>query len=306
MTIDAWFEAQPADIAYVQARLAAKQATAPVVDGSPSARRARLNAGMPAIRRDETLKVTAQTLAGRPAEKITPELARKGAVLYLHGGAFILGSPQTHRGVAARLATALGCAVTSPDYRLAPEHPFPAAYDDAVESALALRDQTDGPLILAGDSAGGALALVAALALRDRGVPLSGLLMLSPWLDPTCSMLSHSRLAERDPILSRNGLLNAAREYLAGNHGLAPGAFPLTQDLSGLPPTLVQVGEHEILFDDSVSFAAMARRAGVAVTLQAWRGMCHVWHAAPDGITATDAAFRAIAAHRPHWALDAR
>jgi monoterpene epsilon-lactone hydrolase len=218
----------------------------------------------------------------RPAEWLVPAGARTdGAVLYLHGGGYVIGSPRSHRHVAAACAAASGIAGLLPDYRLAPEHPFPAAVEDATAAYGWLLDRgiAPGRIVVAGDSAGGGLTVATLLALRDAGRPLPAAgVCISPWVDLTCSLPSYTTRAANDPIVTREGVAEMARAYLAGSDAKAPLASPLHADLRGLPPLLIQVGRDEVLLDDSVQLAAQAKAAGVDAALEVWDDMIHVWH----------------------------
>ncbi|MHC2257217.1 monoterpene epsilon-lactone hydrolase [Bradyrhizobium embrapense] len=208
------------------------------------------------------------------------------AILYFHGGGFRIGSVASHRDLAARIADASGCRVLSINYRLAPEHRFPAALDDVLAAYHYLRRQGLRPadIVFAGDSAGGNLVLATMLAARDRRLPLpaAGALM-SPWTDLTASGASYESRAEADPIHQRAMILALARNYL-GKDGdpRNPLASPLYADLTRLPPLLVQVGDRETVRDDSVDLAARARAAGCEVELQVWDGMIHVFQMFPE------------------------
>ena len=203
------------------------------------------------------------------------------AILYFHGGGFRLGSVSSHRDLIARLADASGCRVLAINYRLAPEHRFPAPVEDALAAYGWMLDQGLKPenVAFAGDSAGGNLVLAGMLSLRERGLPLpaAGVLM-SPWTDLAATGASYVSRADADPIHQRPMILALAKNYLgeAGNPG-HPLASPLYADLTGLPPLLIQVGDCETVLDDSVMFTEKARAAGVEVELQVWDGMIHVF-----------------------------
>jgi acetyl esterase/lipase len=199
-------------------------------------------------------------------------------VLYIHGGGYSLGSTRSHRHLAAAIGAAADAAVLSLDYRRAPEFRFPAAVEDAIAAARWLGAHTRGPIVLAGDSAGGGLVLATLVAIRDADARLpSAGVCLSPWLDLTCSADSHSRLAERDPLLSETELRRLAAAYLDVADACQPLASPVFAELAGLPPLLIQVGTEEILLDDARALARRAHTAGVQVTLQEWAEMIHVW-----------------------------
>ncbi len=225
------------------------------------------------------------TLAGRPAERLrAPGGDGSRAVLYLHGGAYCIGSIRTHRSLAARIALASGADVFLLDYRLAPEHPFPAAIEDAAAAYRAILAQGYAPakLCVAGDSAGGGLTVATLLTLRDAGDPLpAAAVCLSPWLDLEGTGVSVKAHAARDPMLTEKGLHETARLYLAGANPRDGRASPIHADLAGLPPFLVHVGTAEIIMDDGTRFAERARAAGVDVTLEVWDDMIHVWHSFP-------------------------
>ena len=224
-------------------------------------------------------QVTAGTAA---AEWLTPPGARAdAAVLYLHGGGYVIGSPRSHRHLAAAIGRAANASVLLPDYRLAPEHPFPAAVDDAVAAYRWLLGRGIAParIAIAGDSAGGGLTVATLLALRDAKVPLPGAgICISPWTDMTCSAPSYTSRAEADPIVKVAGVSDMAKAYLGGKDPKTPLASPLFADLRGLPPLLVHVGDDEVLLDDATGLAKQARAAGVDVSLEVWPKMIHVWH----------------------------
>lgn len=203
-------------------------------------------------------------------------------LLYLHGGGYVSGSGGNYLPLAAQLSAAARCAVLLPDYRLAPEHPFPAAIEDCVAAHEWMLDTgPDGPApaqatFIAGDSAGGGLTLATLLALRDRGrpLPVAGI-PLSASTDLTLN--SPSLQTEEDPICSARCMPVFAALYLEDADPRDPLASPVLGDYAGIPPLLLQVGEHEMLRDDSVRLAAKARADGAEVTLEVWPGMVHVF-----------------------------
>ena len=219
---------------------------------------------------------------GVPAEWVsTPGAEADRAVLYLHGGGYVVGSPASHRELAGRLSAASGARLLVIDYRLAPEHPFPAAVDDGTAAYRWLLGQGVDPsrTAVCGDSAGGGLAVAALVALRDAGDPMPAAgVCLSPWVDLEGLGESMTARAKFDLMVGREGLLESAAMYLAGADPRTPLAAPLYADLQGLPPLLIQVGASETLYDDSTRLAERARAAGVDVTLQTWEEMVHVWH----------------------------
>ena len=232
-----------------------------------------------------------------PAEWLVPPTARDDVVLlYLHGGGYVIGSPRSHRHLAAALARAARARALVLDYRLAPEHPFPAAVEDAVQAYRWLAEQGMRParLVIAGDSAGGGLTVATLVALRERGLalPAAGV-CISPWVDLTCSAPSYAKNAAADPIVRPALVGEMARAYLAGADPRTPLASPLYADLRGLPPLLIHVGSDEVLLDDAAGLAERARAAGVDATLEVAPRMVHVWHwflpMLPEAQTAVDA-----------------
>ena len=217
-----------------------------------------------------------------PSEWVAaPEADSTRAMLYLHGGGYVIGSIASHRELAARLSRATSSRVLVIDYRMAPENPFPAAVDDAVAAyRWMLANGFDSARItIAGDSAGGGLTVATLVALRDAGVPLPALgVCISPWIDMEAIGESMTARAEIDPMVGREGLLDVAKMYLNGADPRSPLAAPLYADLTGLPPLLVQVGTSETLYDDSTRLAERARAAGVDVTFEPWDDMIHIWH----------------------------
>jgi monoterpene epsilon-lactone hydrolase len=225
----------------------------------------------------------ATEVAGLAAEWLRPEGARTdGLLLYLHGGAYVQGSVRTHRALAARLALSSQTSACIVDYRLAPEHPYPAAVDDAVRAYAALQQAHPGrPIALAGDSAGGGLAVATALRLRDEGLAApAALALLSPWTDLTLGNPTHRSKASVDPFFPDSQALSlAARAYAGANDLKTPLISPQFADLGGLPPTLIHVGELEALLDDSRLLAAGLQGRGTPAELKIYPSMWHVWQA---------------------------
>jgi len=200
-------------------------------------------------------------------------------LLYLHGGAFFAGTPKSYRPIAAAFA-AEGFQVFTPAYRLAPRHVFPAAFEDA-RAALSALSEEHGGVALAGDSAGGGLALGVMAARRRAGESLPRVAALfSPWTDLAVTGPSTRENEGRDPMFTRKMLKIASRAYLAGASPRDPRASPLYAELSGLPPLLIHVAEAELLRDDALRFAARARQAGVETKLVLWPGVPHCWQLA--------------------------
>jgi len=236
-------------------------------------------AGMP-IPDDVTFEAT--TIAGLPARwSTTPGASKDRVLLYLHGGGYLLGSSLAYRPLYSALGRAAGARGLCVDYRLAPEDPFPAAVDDALAAYRALLDQgvAPGAIAIAGDSAGGGLTVATLVAARDAGLAMpAAAIAISPFSDLACTGASMATKASEDPSLNKDGLLAMAATYLNGAPSTSPLASPYYANLSGLPPLLIQVGSIEVLLNDATGLAARAGEAGVAVQLEVWPGMPHVWH----------------------------
>jgi epsilon-lactone hydrolase len=210
------------------------------------------------------------TLGGCSAERVTAGATiRKRTVLYLHGGGYTTCSPRTHRSLAAFLAKAADAVVYTPAYRLAPEHPYPCALDDAVAAYQDL-----GNAAIAGDSAGGGLAVATARQLLDRGVPVPALALLSPWTDPGDDTARRAR----DLVVNLAQARVSAAAYGAGVDRRDPGFAPMYADLTGLPSTLVHLAPGELLYEQVLRFVTRLRAAGVAVTLRELPGLWHCAH----------------------------
>jgi phosphinothricin tripeptide acetyl hydrolase len=219
--------------------------------------------------------------------------------VYLHGGGYVMGSLDTHRGLCARLSRIARARVLSVDYRLGPEHPHPAAVEDAVAAARFVRECGFAPerTAIAGDSAGGGLTLATLLALRDAGDPKPAAgLCISPWTDLALTGATLETKAGEDPMVRAADLARMADAYLANADARTPLASPLYADLTGLPPLLLQVGSAEILLDDAVRVAERASKAGVEAELRVWTDMFHVWHAFADLLPEGHAAVEEMAA----------
>jgi monoterpene epsilon-lactone hydrolase len=233
---------------------------------------------------------------GVPAEWVTtPESDKERCIYYLHGGGYVVGSINTHREMASRLARAAGASVLLIDYRLAPENPFPTAVEDAMTGYRWLLSSGINParVVIAGESAGGGLMVATLVALRDAGEPLpAAAVTISPWVDLECLGESMVTKAEVDPLLQRDALLTMAKAYLGDTDPRTPLASPIYADLTGLPPLLIQVGTAELLFDDATCLAERAESAGVEVVLEPWEDMIHAWHIfaamLPEGQQAID------------------
>jgi epsilon-lactone hydrolase len=228
-------------------------------------------------------RVEPTTAGGVSGEWVSaPDAATDKVILYLHGGGYTMGSSKASHSGASFLSAASGCRVLVIDYRLAPEHPFPAAIEDATAAYRWLIDQGILPhhVVIKGASSGGGLALAALVMLRDAGVALPACaVLLSPWTDLAGTGESMTTRAEADPMVTPDMNRYHAVLYAGGTDLRHPLISPLYADLHGLPPLLIQVGSDEIMLDDSTRVAERAKAAGVEVTLDIWEGMWHVWHA---------------------------
>lgn len=222
-------------------------------------------------------------LAGIDTLFVRPEDTRPTRrILYFHGGGYVFGSIESQKGMASRQALATGLEVVQPEYRLAPEHPCPAAVEDAVDAYRALLELDRPVAAIAGDSAGGGIALLAAIAIRDAGLhPPPAIVLFSPWVDLA---LTGGRYASRfhDVVLPRSLIDMAQKAWLGGKAGNDPQASALYADLTDLPPTMIHVGGDEVLLDDSTRLAARLAAAGVEVSLTVRPGMIHVYPAYPS------------------------
>ncbi|MDY7105949.1 MAG: alpha/beta hydrolase [Actinomycetota bacterium] len=266
--------------------------------GEFEAKRERVVAGVPAdlgrtIR--EGFRVEPINAGGVRAELIVPPGARSpGMLVCFHGGGYVVCTAGTHRRRFAHMAAAAGCLALNVDYRLAPEHPFPAAIEDAV--AAVRWAATRGPVVVLGDSAGGGLALAAGLALADDAdARPAGVVAISPWSDLTLAGRSHIERRDRDPFAHIDDLPAYVECYLGGaTPPTDPLASPLFGDFSGYPPLLVQVGSEETMYDDALLVAEKAACQGADVTFEEWEGMFHTWHAHVGGLTGADDAIASI------------
>lgn len=228
-----------------------------------------------------------------------PEADPACAMLYLHGGGYMAGSLVSHRHMIAQAGREARCRTLALDYRLAPEHPFPAALEDAVSGYRFLLSQGFQParIAIAGESAGGGLAIAALVSLRDAGVELPACTWCSsPWVDLEAVGESMSSKATVDPMIQKPYVLELAGAYLNGADPRSPLASPIHADLRGLPPMLIQVGSAETLLDDAVRLARAAALADMAVTLQVWPDMIHAWHLFYQQLAAGRRALSAVGA----------
>ncbi|TWV29478.1 alpha/beta hydrolase [Streptomyces misionensis] len=249
--------------------------------------RAGFRALMAGMRVPDGIRTEATTLGPRPALLVEPTAPgpapRPGTILYFHGGSFLLGSPETALCLTANLVVRTGVRALSLDYRLAPEHPFPAAIEDCLAAYRALLDGGEDParIVFAGDSAGGGLTVTTCLAARDAGLPLpAAIVAFSAGLDATRTGESIDTKAGIDPFFTREGLERSGAVYRAGQDPRHPLLSPAVHaDPTGLPPMLLQVGTDELLLDDSTRMAERARAAGVDVVLDVTADVPHVFQA---------------------------
>jgi len=242
-----------------------------------------LRAGMEAIAQAnppaDDLIIEATTLGGVAAVSITaPGASTDRVILHFHGGGWVSGSPSSHSGMLGELSRAAKTQVIVVDHSLAPEHPFPASYDESIRSYEAVR-KLGKPFAITGDSSGGGMALnVLAYASSQGHKDARAALLISPWDDLTLSLPSITQLADRDPMVDVDALRDAVRAY-AGNHDLKnPHISPLFADMHDFPPVLIHVGSDEILLDDSLEIDRKIRAAGGRSYLEVWPEMLHVWH----------------------------
>ena len=249
--------------------------------------------------------VTAAELGGVPAAEITIDGTEpRHVVLYFHGGVYVLGDAVSAAGLAAQIGRRTDATVISVDYRLAPEHPYPAAVDDALAAYQALLDNGTAPsdIAFAGESAGGGLAIATLVSARDHGLPLpAAAYVMSPYADLTLAGTTIDTKREVDPLLSREALEARIRDYTAGQDAALDLISPIFADLSGLPPLIIQAGGHEVLLDDAVRLARQAATADVEVTLEITPRVPHVFQAyhpiLDEAAAALDRAGQFLSAH---------
>lgn len=270
----------PAEYEELQ-RVLAQMARTPLPTGAPlSTLREAVEAMMADYPVAQDLDFESISIDGVACQWSRSPTADTTVIIYLHGGGYLVGSAHGNRALSGEIGRAAHARILSVDYRLAPEHPFPAALEDTIKVYGHLLQSGISPsaIAFAGDSAGGGLVVASLLAIRDHGDPLpSCAALISPWLDLACTGDSMVRNAAVDVVLTREKLQAMATAYLAGQPATNPLASPLYADLTGLPPILVQVGSSEILFDDAARFASRAGSAEVAIAFQSWPYMFHVW-----------------------------
>ncbi|MBV9516485.1 MAG: alpha/beta hydrolase [Hyphomicrobiales bacterium] len=263
-------------------------------------RRERLDALGAQYRLPADVRVVPIEANGVPAEwTTTPEAHEARVILFLHGGGYISGSLISHRHMIAEAGRQGRARTLALAYRLAPEHPFPAALDDALSGYALLMAQGVEPerIAIAGESAGGGLAVAALISMRDKGIPLPACAWLSsPWVDLELAGASMTAKAPVDPLIQRPYLAELARMYLDGTDARSPLVSPMHADLKGLPPMLIQVGSAETLLDDAVRLADVAGTADVRVTLEIWPEMIHAWHLFHPQLAAGRRALAAVGA----------
>ena len=248
--------------------------------------------------------VTAAALGGIPTAEITVDgIEPRHVVLYFHGGVYVIGDAFLAADLASQVGRRTGAKVISVDYRLAPEHPYPAAVDDALAAYRALLDNGMAPsdIVFAGESAGGGLAVVTMVNARDHGLPLpAGAYVMSPYADLTLAGTTMETKREVDPLFTRELLQARVTDYTAGQDASLGLISPIFADLSGLPPLIIQAGSHELLLDDAVRLAGQAAAADVEVTLEITPGVPHVFQAysaiLDEGAAALDSAGRFLSA----------
>ena len=229
---------------------------------------------------DVTIETT--SAGGVPGEySTTPGARRDRAILYVHGGGYVIGSLLSHRHMVSELGRAAGTRTLAIDYRLSPENKFPAPVEDTVAAYRHLLAEGLSPanIAIAGDSAGGGLTVAALVAIRDVGLPQPACgYCISPWVDMEGLGASMTSKAAVDPMVQKEGLSGMAQAYLQGADARSPLAAPLYANLAGIAPLIIQVGSEETLLDDSIRLAGVAGAAKVPVTLEVWPEMIHVWH----------------------------
>jgi acetyl esterase/lipase len=245
------------------------------------------------------IKLEQTEIGGVRSERIVaPGADETRALFYIHGGGWVAGSPAIYRSITWRLAKEIGIPVFAVDYRLAPEHPYPAGLNDCVAAYRGLLDKgiNASNIIVGGDSAGGNLTLALALRLRDEGLPLpAALICLSPATDMTSGGASATTNAEADTFFVPEMMATVQPRYFPDDDPKNPYISPLFGDMTGLPPTLFHVGNTEMLLDDSTRMAKKMEAAGIDVTLEVWPKVFHVWHLMADQLPEARKAISGIA-----------
>jgi monoterpene epsilon-lactone hydrolase len=251
------------------------------------------------------ITVTPAELGGVPTAQITISgIEPRHTVLYFHGGVYVLGDAVQAAELASQVGRRTGATVISVDYRLAPEHPYPAAVDDALAAYQALLDTGTAPadIVFAGESAGGGLGIATLLNARDHGLPLpAAAYLMSPYADLTLAGATMTAKADVDVLMSRDNLQSRVRDYTAGHDPALPLISPVFADLTGLPPLIIQAGTHEVLLDDAIRLARQAATANVRVTLDITPNVPHVFQTfhpiLDEATTALDTAGRLLSTY---------
>jgi monoterpene epsilon-lactone hydrolase len=287
------------------AMLRAARAESPIGEGDIDTMRETMETQQAAIPMPEDVVREEIDLGGQPGCRIqAPDVRNDRAVLYLHGGGYVMGSTKTHQELMSRISRATNSTVFGLDYRLAPEHCWPAAVDDALSAWDWLLAQDIDPkhAVAAGDSAGGGLTMALLLALKEQNkLAPAAAVVFSPWTDLTGSGESVVTRAEADPMIGPDALGPMANHYHGTNAADHPSISPLFGDLSGLPPVLIQVGDAEILLDDSTRLHEAASKAGVDSTLHVFAEAFHVFQAMPTVPEAADALAEMASFCEKHW-----
>ncbi|MCZ6617174.1 MAG: alpha/beta hydrolase [Gammaproteobacteria bacterium] len=289
----------------MSAMLRTASAENPIGQGDVATMRANMEAQQAMLPLPEDVKRREIDLGGQPGCCIqAPDVRVDRAVLYLHGGGYVMGSTHTHQELMGRISRATDALVYGLDYRLAPEHPWPAAVDDAVAAWDWLQSSGIDPdhAVVAGDSAGGGLAMALLLAIKEQTRPMpAGAILFSPWTDLTGSGESVVTRADADPMIGPGVLGPMAKHYHGENAADLPSISPLFGNLSGLPPILIQVGDAEILLDDSMRLHECANEASVKSTLHVFDEAFHVFQAMPMVPEAADALTEMATFCERHW-----
>ena len=251
------------------------------------------------------ITVTPAELGGVPTAQITISgIEPRHTVLYFHGGVYVLGDAAQAAELASQVGRRTSATVISVDYRLAPEHPYPAAVDDALAAYQALLDTGTAPadIVFAGESAGGGLGIATLLNARDHGLPLpAAAYLMSPYADLTLAGATMTAKADVDVLMSRDNLQSRVPDYTAGHDPALPLISPVFADLTGLPPLIIQAGTHEVLLDDAIRLARQAATADVRVTLDITANVPHVFQTfhpvLDEATTALDTAGRLLSAY---------
>lgn len=267
-----------------------------------AARRAQMDAGLAQGVWHTELPARETILGGRRTLHFAPSDQPRGYLIHYHGGGYRLGGPEMEGPFAERLVGACGIEVVCPQYRLAPEHPFPAGFNDAWAALCALRDEIGGaPLIVSGDSAGGGLAAAVAAQAAALGTPrIDGVVLISAWLDQRIAADAFDRNAASDPMFSRESATVAAQLYLQGADPAHPLASPLLAPIAKFPPCLISVGTGEVLADDSIAFHRRLTEAGIPCEISAIDGMDHVAVSRGADLPGSAQTFSSIAAFIDH------